>query len=179
MENKPTYEELVDQVNKMRRDIDFLAAKLLHMNSQEQSKPMPPNPRWKPRLGEGYYTLGANGLISPIISYADDICTDYIYQSGNIYHTEEDAKFAKKRLQVLADMREWAGNWNDKFVLLYRSDKDAVSAESIVPSCDTFGEMRFVTQEDARNCIESVGEDNIIRYYFMIDENGRPNRGLK
>ena len=80
------------------------------------------------------------------------------------------AEFAIERLKVLAEMREWAGDWDDVFVLTYMGSEDIVRACTVVSFRNTFGEMRFATKEDALNCIKAVGEDRIKKYYFMIPE---------
>lgn len=136
----------------------------------ENSMATPPHPRYKPRLTEGYYTLGSNGLISPIVSFEENISTDYMYESGNIFHTDKEAYFVKERLKVLAEMREWAGNWNDLWVLLYVGPDKAILPEIVVNGEFTRGEMRFATREDAENCIRAVGADRIIKYYFKISQ---------
>ena len=131
-----------------------------------------PHKRSEPGDGEYYYILNLDtNRIYSRLRWCNDPADIVRFEHGAIYRTPVDAEFAAERMKVLTEMREWAGNWNDKFVLLYRSDKDAVSAESIVPSCDTFGEMRFATHDDAAHCIDTVGEDRIRKYYFMIPTN--------
>ena len=83
---------------------------------------------------------------------------------------EEAAEFVRERRKVLNEMREWAGKWNDLWILLYVGPNKAIVPEIVTNGEFTRGEMRFATREDAENCIRAVGGDRIIKYYFEISQ---------
>lgn len=137
---------------------------------RDEEPPKPPHPRWKPAPGELFY--GNKGDMAWDWSLWDS--TDGYklgcYSWGNAYKTKGEAIFAAERLKTIAEMREWAGNWDDTFVLTYIGNDDIVSFNTVLTFRNTFGEMRFATRKDAENCIKAVGEDRIKKYYFMIPE---------
>lgn len=137
-------------------------------------RPMPPHPRWKPLPGDDYYFIGNAGDVY------DDGIDEYFGRGGalsnsraeigNLFAKADGAFAAVMRLKTLAEMREWAGKWDDKFVLIYIGNDDRVSVSTILIRRNTFGELRFATKEDAENCIKAIGKDRLKKYYFMIPE---------
>lgn len=137
----------------------------------EDEPPTPPHPRWKPKNGEMYFYLTARGYLSKE-KWFDTAPYEEIYKFGNLFLSAEDATFAAERLRVLAEMREWAGKWNDKYSIAY---VNVLSGDTRIIVNDrlstlSHGEMRFATKEDAENCIKAVGEERLKKYYFMVLE---------
>lgn len=128
----------------------------------------PPHPKPKLHCGEKYYY---NEHDSVTFGYFwNDTDWDFGRLAiGNVFVTENAAKFAAERLKVLAQMREWAGNWNDPYRILYIDGR--VESETVfVGRCISYGEIRFATEADAKNCIKAVGKDRLKKYYFGIPE---------
>ena len=151
-----------------------LIAQMAELKERGEEKPKPPHPRWEPENGERYYYLDCDGWIESSETISSE-CKKYKADIGNLFNSVEEAKFAAERLKVLAEMREWAGKWDDTFVLTYIGNDDFVQISSVLMSRNTFGEMRFATKEDAEGCIKAVGKERLLRYYFMVpeeDDNG-------
>lgn len=130
--------------------------------------PTPPHPRWKPKMDQRYYYIIATG--DPTSAGWIENAFDYgRYDIGNIFKSKDEAGFTVERLKVLAEMQEWAGKWNDEFSIRLEEDS-GIEAYFHVFSEKSYGEMRFATKEDVQNCIKTVGEDRIKKYYFMIPE---------
>lgn len=137
----------------------------------EEEKTTPPHPRWKPEQGYYYYCVEPNSVSLVSFYYCDADRTALLegdIDIGNVFHTREDAEFAAERLKVLAEMREWAGKWNDPHAIAYVKKTQIVVNDRL--STISHGEMRFATIEDAENCIKAVGEDRIKKYYFRVSE---------
>lgn len=167
-------EKKLAEIDDLRKKTDDLRKKLdeqiAELKTLEEEMPKPPHPRWKPNEGEeGYYIIGTCGDVDLQGWTNDDIDNERL-SCGNIFMTREAAEFAAERRKVLAEMQEWAGDWDDNVVLTYKGNEDIVSISHVLMFRNTFGEMRFATKEDAVNCIEAVGEDRIRKYYFMIPE---------
>lgn len=141
---------------------------IAELKARDEEKPKPPHPRWKPEEGENYYYISDAGGVDIDRWDFDDI-DEFRFNTGIVFMTEEAVKFAAERLKVLAEMREWAGKWNDGILLTYFSDNNSI--EITMGATDyTNGEMRFATPKDAHNCVKAVGADRIKKYYFMIPE---------
>lgn len=173
-----TIEELEKRQDELAAMWDELQAEINALkNAQaEEAKPKPPHPRWKPKDNELYYTNTGYGETCNwfYFSTGDDTRVIGRYSIGNIFRTEAEAEFAAERLKVLAEMREWAGNYNDGYSLIYDIDKKRVcytpASERLV-----FGEMRFTTGADAEECIEAIGAERLMKYYFLIQEEDKSN----
>lgn len=170
-----TIEELEKRQDELAAMWDELQAEINALkNAQaEEAKPKPPHRRWKPEYREEYYSVIGNGCV---IDTYWAVCESDMgeYAIGNVFKTEAEAKFAAERLKVLAEMREWAGNYNDGYSLIYDIGKKRVcytpASERLV-----FGEMRFTTGADAEECIEAIGAERLMKYYFLIQEEDKSN----
>ena len=113
----------------------------------EDAKTIPPHPRWKPRSGDAYFTTQCAGFAAECHWMCDSLDEEF-YSLGFVFKTKAEAEFDAERLRVLAEMREWAGNYNDAVMLTCDTHRNKVF---YVPAGDTWvhGEMRFATEEDA------------------------------
>ena len=158
----------------VEKKLEELKAEIAELKAWHDEKPKPPHPRWKPKDNELYYTNTGYGETCNWFYYSigDDTRVIGRYSIGNVFRTEAEAEFAAERLKVLAKMREWAGNYNDPYAISYIgfNNQDVQIIVVDKTGYSSFGEMRFATREDAKNCINEVGEDRIIKYYFMVPE---------
>lgn len=164
-----TMMEKKDVIKKLKNLLDELEAEEdPEEKTMEITLPKPPHPRWKLEFKQKYYVISTSG--HPIETYWAG-CLDDLneYAIGNLFIDKQAAEFAIERLKVLAEMREWAGKWDDEFTIRYDNDHGIETYFHVFPF-KSYGEMRFATKEDAINCINAVGEDRIKKYYFMIPE---------
>lgn len=147
-----------------------LKAQIAELKALREELPKPPHPRWKPERDEHYYTIDIGGACAGWETWDSDNFDGDIYSLGFVYKTDAETEFAIERLKVIAEMREWAGRWNDGYTISVDSCDntkiDVFDRRILWPS----GEMRFASRKDAENCIKAVGEDRIKKYYFMIPE---------
>ena len=136
--------------------------------ADENDIPQPPHPRWKPEMEDMYYAIDGTGNVSAL--HWEGVEFDlHHFDIGNMFKRDDDATFALKRQKALAQMREWAGKWNDPYRILYNDGR--VEPETIfVGRCISYGELRFASEKDAENCIKAVGEDRLKKYYFGVPE---------
>ena len=166
--------EMKDMIKKLKNLLDELAAEEdPEEMTTEIALPTPPHPRWKPELGDTYSTTYCAGFAAECHWIDDGLDKDF-FSLGCVFRTKAEAESDAERLKVLAEMREWAGNYNDAFMLTCDTYRNKVF---YVPAGDTWvhGEMRFATEEDADNCIKAVGEERLKKYYFMIPEGADEN----
>ena len=168
----------IEELEKKLTELDDLRVEMnkqiAELKARGEEKPKPPHLRPYLEDDQNYFFINARGKIenSKWMSDRFDLGAREI---GNIFMGETAAEYAAERLKVLAEMREWAGKWNDTFVLTYIGNDDFVQISSVLMSRNTFGEMRFATKEDAEGCIKAVGKERLLRYYFMVpeeDDNG-------
>lgn len=154
-------------------------AKLADLQSQieelkqteiEEDSPKPPHPRWKPELGEDYFYCSYSGSVYKV-SWINGKLDNSMYNRGNVFRTKEETEFEAERLKVLAEMNEWAGHNYDGTYIYYHRPSDEIMIDWDGNSTNCHGDIRFKCVDDALNCIKSVGEDRIKKYYFRIPNN--------
>lgn len=127
---------------------------------------MPPHPRWRPAKDEPYYFIAKNGAITGIYQWDNNTVDNQIFDSANIFETEDDAEFALERRKVLAEIDEWSGEYGDPVSIAYYENNDRVeSIGALYPLC---GEAVFANYEDADGCIRAIGQERLKKYYFRI-----------
>lgn len=161
-------EEFEKKLNELEDLHNELKAQIAELHERGEEKPKPPHPRPYPVDDQIMYYVNSMGELDETTWISDrfDLGARKI---GNVFMTSDAAKFAAERLKVLAEMREWAGNWDDEFTLRYEKS-GRVNTFFITSTYRSYGEMRFATWEDAEGCIKAVGEYRIKKYYFMIPE---------
>lgn len=150
-----------------KAEIEALKQRIAELERTEIEADGPPHPRYMPENGVDYFEIMSYGRVSASV-WTDSKYCQRALDIGNVFRTQKEAEFALERLKVLAEMREWAGKWNDEFNLRYEKGEIETFCQAL--SDKSYGEMRFATKEDALNCINAVGEDRIKKYYFMIPE---------
>ena len=151
-----------------------LIAQFDELKAQNEEKPKPPHPRWKPERDEHYYTIDIGGACAGWETWDSDNLDGDIYSLGFVFKTEAEAEFAIERLKVLAEMQEWAGHNYDGAYIYYHRPSDEIMVNWDGDSINCFGDIRFKCVDDALNCVEAVGKERLKKYYFMIPE-GKTN----
>lgn len=165
-------QEILDEIATLKERLNNLEKQYDFFNS--------PYKRWRAERGGGYYLISAVGSIR-YDNENEAIVDGLHYDIGNYFKTEKEAEFEVERLKVIAELKEYATpvnefDWNNslekKYTILLESDE--VRVDYFI-SCQT-SDLYFKTKEQAKNAIESVGEDRIIKYYFRRGEtNGNSN----
>lgn len=95
---------------------------------------------------------------------------------GNCFKTREEAEFAIERLKVLAEMKKfakpkdmaWDGENTGHFYICYDSFRKCFVIDNKCILKD--GNMFFESFEKAQECINTVGEYRIKKYYLCIPD---------
>ena len=162
-----TSKEYEQRLEELEREI----AALRQENVEDESG-KPPHSKPEIRLHQEYYYVSPYGEI--IYTKYDDARTEKMMRDiGNVFLAEEAAEYAVEYFKVLSEMREWAGNWDDSWRIVYTPPFIAPILDVALKRCSA-GELRFATKEDAENCIKAVGKDRLIKYYFGVRDHEIP-----
>ena len=124
-----------------------------------------------PQLGDTYWYLGDTGEILyenwDNVSFEEDRLG-----IGNVFKTEDEAKFAKKKLKVEAELRKFSrpflcGKFN--YYLFFNIESDSLDTQ-FTSYCPPQGAIYFESEEKAQQAIKSAGEDRIKKYIFGVGE---------
>ena len=163
----------------MKQEIFAEIAALKHRINRLEKMFNPPNKRWRAEKGYGYYYITARGLVEAKTEAGLDLDNSR-YEFGNYFQTREQAEFEVERLKVIAELREFATpisefDWTDT-----NQNKCMLSLDVYGLEINTYytyqsSDLVFESEEVARDAIEAVGEERIIKYYFRRGENNADN----
>ncbi len=89
---------------------------------------------------------------------------------GNVFKTEEEAKFAVEKLKVIHELetlgRPYRLGAENYFITLYRDVAITIGADYSYQSC--YFNCYFDTDEEAQEAIDKIGEDRIKKYLFGV-----------
>lgn len=128
------------------------------------------------KYGDSYFSLTALGTIMPAIWH--NVGSDWNRERiGNVFLTEEDAKFASERLKVIAELKKYAKEFSDeewlnqsivKHYIIFDYEDHVINIGYV---CFTkVSDIYFESEEKAQEAIEAVGEDRIKKYYLGVKE---------
>lgn len=127
-----------------------------------------------PKYGDRYYYLATSGNIESII-WTDDEFDRCTLAMGNLFKTEEVAKFECERRKVITELkkfaepedRKWDGmNQHSFFYYNMRTDKFYTSPAFECKEAVLY----FETEEKAMEAIRMVGEARVKKYYLGVED---------
>lgn len=164
--------EIEETIKQAKQDIDELNQNVKEIKKEIEKMRLPQG-RWKPRLGETYYYLDDCFVISTIW---DNSKKDFDrWHIGNCFKTPKDIYFIGERLQVIAELqefaepedREWDMN-NMHYYLSYSYIEDKIVHG--ISQCHRANDIYFETEEDLYKAVKYVGADRIKKYYLRIED---------
>lgn len=132
-----------------------------------------------PQASDKYYVIDFDASIdqNPCIwGYQDDGGDEDrgALSIGNVFKTIEDAKFARERLKILAEMRRYTfrPNWNDQDQEKWYICTDGTTISYDYFTTYNFGVPAFQSRATAEKCIEAIGKDRLLKYWFGVNTKG-------
>lgn len=128
----------------------------------------------KPQISEGYFYI-SNGIIAESI-WTNDHLDEARWELGNIFFTEEEAKFAREKRKVEVELKRYAKEHNDEkttdncHVVMNTGTKEIdISSYWVL---QVAGATCFSNREIANDAIEEVGKERILKYIFGVESEG-------
>ena len=123
--------------------------------------------------GDTYYSIYGNGNVSSEKKWFDDEYENNYREIGNVFLTEEEAKYEIERRMIETEMLKLGGrrkaeqgkaNW----FLEYRPMSGGI--EILWSSYEMRqGTIYFESEEKAKKVVEIIGKDIIKKYIFGVD----------
>lgn len=131
---------------------------------------------WKPEPGDTVWYLTHYGGIKYGNVLPNYSTLAEMISIGNLFPDRSAADFARERLRVLAEMRryakgfkpDWSDKNQDKYILNVYPNVQG-EREITVEQFTTWNigaPVYFATSKDAITCVEAIGEERLMRYYF-------------
>lgn len=134
------------------------------------------NKKWKPQYGEKYYTISTRGTID-FDNFVVENNTDAVrLLLGNVFETEEEAQHMLEKIKIINKLRELSNiSFNDnckqeKFVIFYNTENQQIRITQHTVIREIPFNIYFKNKEDCQNVIETIGEENLKKYYFDVED---------
>lgn len=132
------------------------------------------NKKWKPQYGDKYYTISTRGTIDFDNFVTGNSTDENRLLLGNVFETEEDAKKMVAKLKIINRLRELSNvKFNncdkEKYVIFYDSTYNKIEITNHMCVRELPFEVYFKTREDCQKAIDTIGEENLKKYYFDVE----------
>ena len=134
-----------------------------------------PTQMWKPQVDETYYSIDKSGIILGTNNVEFDMDRRAI-ELGNCFKTKEKALHMVEKIKIINKLRELSNiNFNDTsgkahYTIAYGVEANEITCNASYYYKDSPFNIYFATKEDFKKAVETIGEDNLKKYYFDIAE---------
>ena len=132
-----------------------------------------PTQVWKPQMDEAYYSIDKCGSILGTNNVGFDMDKKTI-KFGNCFKTREKAKHMVEKIKIINQLQElsnikFSENKGKYFIYYNFRENRVLCTETNYVKIIPF-EVCFKTREDCQKAIETIGEDNLKKYYFDVED---------
>lgn len=133
-----------------------------------------PTQVWKPNVGDKYYYISNTGSILYYM-YDEDVTNKAIISIGNCFETKEEAQHMLQKIRIINQLQELSNikfneNQKSKWCIFYDFDKNELTCIYNRYCKHSPFEVYFASKEDCQKAIETIGEDNLKKYYFDVED---------
>ena len=132
-------------------------------------------PNWKPKEGDTYFYISGTGtVISDTFMPCLPSDNDKVLFK-NAFKTAEEAEHMLEKIKIINKLRELSNikfNETDDrhYMIVYNKDDGEIISDFCYSLNPIPFNVFFKTREDCQKAIETIGEDNLKKYYFDIAE---------
>ena len=136
---------------------------------------------WKPKIENLYYYIDESEGVGFGYWGGNNWMDEYLYSIGNCFQTKEEAKFVVERLKVIAELKRFAQEHNEKEIDWrdYGQCKYYIFCEfhehveyidiGCLKECKS-NDIYFTSEEIAQQAINTIGEERLKKYYFEVED---------
>lgn len=133
-----------------------------------------PTQVWKPNVGDKYYYISNTGS-NLYYMYDEDVTNKAIISIGNCFKTKEEAQHMLQKIQIITQLRKLSNikfneNQKSKWCIFYDFDKNELTCIYNRYCKHSPFEVYFASKEDCQKAIETIGEENLKKYYFDVED---------
>lgn len=134
------------------------------------------NKNWQPKQSEIYYSILANGSIDYTTYDSNNRIDKQRLSSGNYFKTGEEAEHMLQKIRIIIQLRKLSNiSFNDnckqeKFVIFYNTENQQIKITQHKFIREIPFNIYFKNKGDCQKAIETIGEDNLKKYYFDVED---------
>lgn len=137
-----------------------------------------PTQTWNPEFGEKYYYMTTSGNVAQ-----DTFNTSfdkYRLSFRNGFKTAEEARKMVEKIKIINQLQELSNikfneNQKSKWSIFYDFDKNELTCIYNRYCKHSPFEVYFASKEDCQKAIETIGEENLKKYYFEVVNDEKKN----
>lgn len=129
---------------------------------------------WQPQYAEKYYYISTAGNTAhDTFDKSVDKCR---LSFGNGFKTREEAAYMAEKLKIITKLRELSNvdfHHNcekKKYLICYNSKLKEIDTTTHTCIRELPFNIYFATKEECQKAIETIGEENLKKYYFDVEE---------
>lgn len=131
-----------------------------------------PTRTWKPEFGEKYYYMTTSGNVAQ-----DTFNTSfdkYRLSFRNVFKTTGEARKMVEKIKIINQLQElsnikFSENKSKYFIYYNFRENRVICTETNYVKIIPF-EVCFKTREDCQKAIDTIGEENLKKYYFDVED---------
>lgn len=131
---------------------------------------------WKPEEGETYFYISSVGDVESETYDSDTYIDNARLEFTNIFRTEEEAQCIVEKIKIINKLKELSNvDFNEdfdeqKWYITYNHRTKSIECDTTyhvqrMPFC-----IYFKNQEDCGKAIDTIGVENLKKYYFDVEE---------
>lgn len=131
-----------------------------------------PTKNWEPKEGEKYYYITTSGDVA--YNTFNTSLDEYRLSFRNVFKTAEEARKMVEKIKIINQLQElsnikFSENKGKYFIYYNFRENRVLCTETNYTKIIPF-EVCFKTREDCQKAIETIGEDNLKKYYFDVED---------
>lgn len=160
--------------SKLKKPVSFFNGMVQDIMADDWELNEKPTQVWKPNVGDKYYTIDSVGCVVSCI-YGNDEVDKLFIRIGNCFESKEEAAHMAEKLKIITKLRELSNiNFNEnqksKWCIFYDFDKNELTCIYNRYCKHSPFEVYFASKEDCQKAIDTIGEENLKKYYFDVEE---------
>lgn len=133
------------------------------------------NKKWQPEEGGTYYLILTHGSVNYTIYDSDSRDDNGRLSFGNCFETKEEAQHMLQKIRIINQLQELSNikfneNQKEKWSVIYDFSYNKVDCV-----CNKYTkyipfEACFKTKEECEKAIDTIGVENLKKYYFDVED---------
>lgn len=129
---------------------------------------------WKPEFGEKYYYMTTSGNVAQ-----DTFNTSfdkYRLSFRNVFKAAGEARKMVEKIKIINQLQElsnvsfYHNCEGKKYLIIYNSKLKEIDYTTHTCIRELPFNVYFATQKDCENAVKEIGEDNLKKYYFDVED---------
>lgn len=135
-----------------------------------------PTKNWEPKEGDTIFYITETGRVvsSTFLSLLPSDNDKVLF--NNAFQTREEAEHMVEKIRIIIQLRKLSNiSFNDnckqeKFVIFYNTENQQIKITQHKFIREIPFNIYFKNKEDCQKAIETIGEDNLKKYYFDVED---------